>query len=485
VKLTGDNSVALAGTKVDISSATVTSTEAVTVKLPATAATAFDVQSDITLHTQTTDLTAGVKGHGTLKVGGVVTAATITGTGNIQFTGAPTFATAGAFSNTGLTTFDSVLSIGGATSFAGPVVFEKAVSVATGAISFAGEVTFKDDLTLTQIGANFGKAAYFAAGKKITGTSDASVITLKPGASLGLPVTSGTPSVFGAIIANSGNSDVTLTPAANTTLTFAEGRILTQDNSGSAVHSIAIGGTTPEASLVAGATYKVASASGKVGTLTIGNGGKLVLAAGVLSDAVDYNNLSAKLILTGASGVNGALLTGAGTVAAGGTAIVPSTQGWQVVDTGGTGTVTIEADTITATAATVTLAGVASGTGTITVAKTKTLKIAANTAIDLTDSGSIVLTQGVSSDGGIINLSATTAKIAGLTGGSGNRTLVASNIDNGIFTVGTASGKVQGDGSSGAGGAYITGGNDTGPNPIQADDNGNVTIDRSTTVGGA
>jgi hypothetical protein len=402
---------------------------------------------------------------GKLELLAVVTKVVIgEGNGNIEFnTGAPAFETAASsFGNTGTTTF-------------------KAAAEAAIGISFAGPVVFEGDLTLTAVPATFGKAAYFAAGKKILGTTNASVITLKPGASLGLPVASGTPSVFGAIIANSGATDVTLTPATNTTLTFATGRILTQ--AGSGAHSIAIGGTTPEASLVAGATYKVASETGKVGTLTIGNGGKLVLAAGVLSDAVDYNNLSAKLILTGGGTGVGALLTGTGTVAAGGTAIVPSTQGWQVVDTGGTGTVTIEADTITATANTVTLAGVASGSGTITVAKTKTLKIAANTAIDLTDSGSIVLAQGASSDGGIIDLSATTAKIAGLTGGGSDRNLVGSNITNGIFTPGTGTGKVQGGGTASAGNAYITGGNDTEPNPIQADDNGNVSIDKNTTVG--
>jgi uncharacterized protein (DUF697 family) len=399
---------------------------------------------------------------GKLVLPGTVTAVTIDGgNGNIDFiTGSPAFAAGATFGNTGLTTF------------AKPVTVAKSASEE---IVFEGPVAFADDLTLTAVPATFKGHVSFANGKKITMTTAASIVTLGPGVYLGLP--SAQP-VYSSVIHNPGQTgNVTLTPAINTTLTFATGRNVSQSGTGS-THSIAI---TGKASLPAGAIYTVASTSSAIGTLTVN--GELLVAAGVLGGDEEDDN-SAKLVLTGAAGTDGAKLAGAGAVKAGGTTIVGSTGGWQAV----TGNITIEADTITAASSGV-LTGVTSGTPSITVAAAGTLTVATGTTIGLATNGSIVLTKGAGADpgpavtGGTLNLATTSAKIDGLTGGTTDRTLTTSNITNATYTVGTDSGKVTGGGTASAGNAYITGGNATGPNPIVADTTANATIDKTTTIG--
>jgi hypothetical protein len=207
--------------------------------------------------------------------------------------------------------------------------------------------------------------------------------------------------------------------------------------------------------------------------LSVGNGGELQLAG------------TAQLVLTGAASSDGAKLDGVGKVVAGKTEISGGTAGaasWQVKGT--PGAVTIEADKISASADTAVLTGVTGGTApSITVLVDGTLTIGGNTVIDLAAAGSIVLTQGTASNGGKIDLSKTTAKITGLTGGSSDQNFTTSTIANATYTVGTAKGDVSGSATSGGTDGTIAGGNDTGPNPIQAKDSGSATIDKDTTIG--
>ena len=347
-------------------------------------------------------------------------------------------------------------------------------------VEFNGDVVFYGDLTLTAVPATFGGTAYFADTKKITMTTVASVITLNEGALLAHGDATKIPAVYSAILG--GYTDgATLTPAANTTLTFGANGTKSITQAGTAGHGITIG---DNAVLLPSATYTVASEAEKIGTLTVDTNATLIIIEGVLAGATGADNTaaSAKLVLTGAATTNGALLTGAGSVVAGGTTIVGGDDGWQAV---GTGTVTIAVDAITASAATAVLTAQHANSA-ITVAEGETLFIAANTAITVVTQGSIVLKkQTTGTNGAAINLSATTAKIDGLTGGTSNRTLLTSNIANATYTVGSATGNVTGGGSENAGGAYITGGNDTGPNLIKAVDSGgsDVTINASTKVG--
>jgi hypothetical protein len=277
---------------------------------------------------------------GKLALSGAVTSVAIDeGNGNIELSnaGALTFASGGSFGNTGSTAF---------TGTAG-------VTVSTSEISFDGPVTFAGDLTLTGVPVTFGSSALFATGKGVKMSAEAATVTLKPGAGLGLAGAS-TPA-WGYVLANYGTADVLLTPGTTTGLIVTgaspANRTLTQGSTpDNANHDITV--TSGVASLVAGSTYVVKSASGKVGTLTVTE--ELRLGAGVTgSDAYDDN--SAKLVLTGAGSTNGAMLKGAGTVVAGGTEIVGGTSGWQAVDVSGTAPVTIEAGAITAGSAAVAL----------------------------------------------------------------------------------------------------------------------------------
>jgi hypothetical protein len=242
-------------------------------------------------------------------------------------------------------------------------------------LEVAGDVTFGGDLTLTDAGVTFDGDTLFAEGAVVTLVATDSIITLKGGAVLSVPV-AGSPA-WGYILSNANETatnTVTLTPAANTTLTFGPERILTQSGSG-ATHGIAVSGTGT-ATLVAGAAYVVASASGKVGTLTIDTSKTLTLAEGVL-EGDSFDDYSARLVLTGATETNGALLKGAGKVVAGDTEISGGDDGWQAV---GTGTVALAVNSITAAAALTaqhanSLIEVTAGTltvnGTVTLASSK------------------------------------------------------------------------------------------------------------------
>jgi hypothetical protein len=300
------------------------------------------------------------------------------------------------------------------------VVKETGLEVNTAGITFDGPVDFAGDLTLTAVPATFKGDVSFVVGKKIVLTAATSIITLGPTVHLGTPTASGVPVVYGSVIRNpaADTDDVTLTPANNTKLTFTATRTITQDSSAStaAAHGIAIGG---EASLPAGATYIVASAANTVGTLTVDTGNELLVADGVLgaSQPADtgygHNGSSSKLVLTGASGANGAKLTGAGSVKAGTVTIVGGTAGtasWQAV----TGNITIEADTITAASSGVLTAVTGTAKPSITVPLTGELTIAAATTINLAGTssaeiGTITLTSGTGP--GKLTFAANTSKV--------------------------------------------------------------------------
>jgi hypothetical protein len=289
------------------------------------------------------------------------------GNGNIEFnTGAPAFVTAASsFGNTGTTTF-------------------KAAASAAISISFAGPVVFEGDLTLTAVPAEFGASASFTAGKILKLTSNASIVTLKPGASLGL---NGLQGSQGQILANSSSGNVTLTPATTNgvhlavTGTTSANRTLTQTFTGGNPHGVVVAGTGT-ASLVSGATYTVASEDTKVGTLTVN--GKLRL-GGAQDGAA-----AAKLVLTGAvAAANGALLKGTGTVVAGATEIVGGSDGWQV---GGNGvsTITIAEDTITSDLTAAVL--LANDTGSLIKVTAGRLTVTGNIKLVTSNKGKVTLT---------------------------------------------------------------------------------------------
>lgn len=145
-------------------------------------------------------------------------------------------------------------------------------------------------------------------------------------------------------------------------------------------------------------------------------------------------------------------------------------------------------DSITDDATDVALTGDGHADAAITVAVGKPLTIGANITINVAAQGAIKLakpTSGGSADGTILNLNVTTAKIAGLTGGNSNRTLLTANIANATYAVGSSTGEITGGGSNDADGAYIASGNDQGPNPIKAKDDASadVTINNATEIG--
>jgi hypothetical protein len=261
--------------------------------------------------------------------------------------------------------------------------------VATAAITVAGDVSFEGDLLLSGVGATFGGKTIFAEDAVVTLTDASSVISLGPQAVLGIPATQ---PAWGYILGNSdASAPVTLTPTADgATLTFAAGRILTQGiYSTSTAHDLTVDG---KAALYAGATYTVASEASKVGTLTVDNAATFTLAAGVLGgDTFDDN--SAKIVLTGASGSDSASIAGAGTVVAGATTITGGADnGWRAV---GTGTIAIGADTITGSGGAIALTATTAGNnGVIAVAaveNTAATLTVTTASIDINTGGNVTL----------------------------------------------------------------------------------------------
>jgi hypothetical protein len=228
-----------------------------------------------------------------------------------------------------------------------------------------------------------------------------------------------------------------------------------------AAHGIEIGGN---ATLVASATYTVASEADAVGTLTMADEAVLTLGAGALLDGFNNTTDSAMIVLTGATGENGAKLDGEGTVVAGDTTIVGGTVGsayWQAVRGDGVeeGDVTIMVDTITGAT------GVAlKATGedaAITVAAEGNLTLAENTTINLagdsTAAGSIVLAKHAT-DPGKLSFGGTGAKVITANTTGADLTEPAGDF---AASASPAEDKILVSAFSGTDYVTITGGNDT------------------------
>jgi hypothetical protein len=157
VDVTVDSNALVSAAVVDYSNAVITSsaTNGVTLTLATTVVkAAFDIEEnkDITLHTDTTAITAAkITGEGTLKVQGAVTAVTTTGTGSIEFPNATGAITALSLGNTGTIKFGhtgAALTIGNATSavFGGDVIL--AGGIATAGSSDTSTIVFHKRVTL-------------------------------------------------------------------------------------------------------------------------------------------------------------------------------------------------------------------------------------------------------------------------------------------------------------------------------------------------
>jgi hypothetical protein len=306
------------------------------------------------------------------------------------------------------------------------------LEVATAAVEVTGNVSFAGDLTLNQVGATFGGLTTFDDEVKVTLKDGSSVITLGPEAVLGVQ--------GGSILINESDAtEVTLTPDSNgAVLAFGKNdRILTQGANGDKAHTVTVGGT---GTLAAGASYLVESEDGKVGTLAIDSGAKLTL-------AVDGE--SASLVLTGADGTNGAILSGEGTLVAGATTVTGGASGsWQVKDSG-TGTVTIKADSIAASTATAALTGTADDGAVINVTGA-TLTVTG--IIDIATNGTVTLTGDDSGTGGSLLLKGD-AQIPGqliISGETGNDVTVkeTTQLGDSNFTETTLAAVTGSDGTS-------------------------------------
>ena len=473
--------------KVDVSAATIgySGTATVKVALPtALSSPAFSVTGEggVLEVSGSTTVNARVgPGNGLVKFTEAVTTVAITGAGNVAFSETLT-ALQGTITAKTAAFADAVTTAAALTIDADLTTFDGAVEIATGAATFNGKVVFKDDLTLTAVGAAFKGPAFFADGTVISLSAATSVITLKPGAGLAHGDATKIPAVYSAILGNIDDEDnVTLTPGVNTTLTFGAAAAKSITQAGTAGHSIKIGG---KAALIASATYTVASESGKVGTLELDTDAELHIDDGVLLAAgapAGYDNdpdTSAKLVLTGASGTDGAVLKGAGTVAAGGTEIVGGTNGWQAV--GASTTVAITADAITGTGTDAELvAGTSAGAITIggnTVAGPVTLTVT-GLAVNVLTSGSIAIPYPASGAANVFKLANNAAFLKGLkiTGSTGTTIGITNATVVGTATVGTSGSAAAENNISGTDA-------DTAATITGAADTNDVTIDNTTSV---
>jgi hypothetical protein len=274
-------------------------------------------------------------------------------------------------------------------------------------------------------------------------TAEASVVTLKGALAHGAPAPN-VPVVYSAVLKADGEDGVTLTPEATTKLTFsAEGKGVTQQSSASepAAHGITIGG---EATLVASATYTVASEDGKVGTLTIADSAVLTIGAGALLDGFDNTTDSAVIVLTGATGENGAKLDGEGTVVAGATEITGggSSGLWQAV--GADTTIVIAVNSISGTGDDAKLVGVTDDGAVITQKKGESALTLIDATIDLSTKGKLTLEGDAHTPGTLVLAGATSVISTGdNTGGSGITVIgKIGSKDITQLTIGIASGNV-------------------------------------------
>ncbi|MDR0684414.1 MAG: hypothetical protein LBF83_04735 [Spirochaetaceae bacterium] len=261
-----------------------------------------------------------------------ITGLTVDGTLTLKNAAAAKAPTA---TETGSITISDVASLSASTTFAFPGIISFADTfVTTAATSFAGKVVFNGNLTLTAAPVTFEGAAFFKNGVVVTLANTSSAITLA--------------GVTGALAVGAPSS---------ATLTFATAGI----TQGGATTGIEI---TGKVAAIPAKSYTVAVNN----TLKVDTNNEIALDAGTLADyddapegkPGDEADWVAKLVLTGADDVHGALLTGAGSVVAGGAAIIGGTNGWKAV--GSAGTVAIAKDAITASAATAVLTAVTGAT---------------------------------------------------------------------------------------------------------------------------
>jgi hypothetical protein len=298
------------------------------------------------------------------------TGAVSTGAGTATFTGPATLA---AFTSTGTVEFTSTADFSGIVSVAGT--------------TFGETATFADAVTLGGV-TEFGGDAVFTTGKTIT--LSASAITLKTNNSLVVA------DVGQDQILTANGGDVTLTPGASGTISFAAASKRLAQNGA----DITIAGP---ASLAASASYFVVQSR----SLTLDAGASFSLGE------------DAELILDH-NGTNGAALKGTGELIAGGTKIVGGTTGWSVTEntTSNGGNITITPNTITgSTTAMVLTAG--GNDSVITVAGETNLTIDVGTVIALGGNGGTTVGSIELKDEGIITLAGTGSSITANAAGTG------------------------------------------------------------------
>jgi hypothetical protein len=344
----------------------------------------------------------------------------VTASGNVTFGGAAVFGGAATFSGTAAFGVQTPLTgggtFGGAT-FAGVATFTGAAAFTGGEARFDDKVVFGGGVTLATAPATFKKTAFFAAGTGLVMGDATSTVTLdKTNGALAVGEPTSAPDDYSQVLAPSAGSSapVVLTPMDDTKLTFGgslSGKTVAQatDASGSgAPHGIKI---TGKATLISGTTYTVASESGKIGTLELGDSADLALGGeltvGTRPPGYAYDE--PEVVLTGAESNAGAILKGVGSLSAGDTKIVGGTAGWQADDTGAN-TVTITKDRITGSASSVSLTAGGAGAS-ITVAPQKTLTLGENATVKLagspgTSGASITLGRS-----GTLAFTATTSKV--------------------------------------------------------------------------
>jgi hypothetical protein len=259
-------------------------------------------------------------------------------------------------------------------------------------------------------------------------------------------------------------SDGDITVAADGTLTFSGAAAPTGDITVEADGTLTFSGTvapTGDITVKADGVFIVSDDAVPEGDITVEAGGLLQITAGSLTIAAEKtldnnNNVSiangASLILTGATGGDGAMLTGTGSVAFGNASIIGGTDGWQA-DAASTTVVfsaaAANAPRITGTGSNPVLKAVDAGTGAITVGPANATLTLATVEVNVAGGGSIVIAK-PEADNNIVKFAAAdNATIKGLLAGTGDQDVTSSSIANATIDVGT-----NGVGSSGTGGDH-------------------------------
>ncbi|MDR0684186.1 MAG: hypothetical protein LBF83_03570 [Spirochaetaceae bacterium] len=370
-------------------------------------------------------------GTGKLELTGVVTKVDIgEGSGNIEFkTATPALAdTASVFGNTGTTTFQAAAGVTNqAVTFKGPVVFNATFTRTTnGVLTFEKDVTIKKTATIV-LGGTDNVVLAEGAAIKVADTSVNTVLTASGG-------------------------EVAITPADGAVLEATDAKKI---------------------------TVKTAAITGLTGTLAVAAGAELVA-------SMDVTVGTGSLVLNGATGTDGAKLTGTGKVAFGYASISGSTDGWQAV--GANTSIAFSGATtavaITGKGTSPKLVGAGATVGAITIGTTDgaTLTLT-NAEINVAAGGSILI-KDPSSGSNIVKLASSDAIIGGLTGGTSNQTLVEGSITNAAIDLDGTNG-VQAIGSAGAGNVDLKGKGDGSASTITvaSSEGADATIDKGTLIG--